>query len=90
MSFYIPFFALNKDLTLEQLNILVDLKQKQSDTMEARFSRKELEESVQLTKAARMQTQQSAKQGKTIMVFTMVTIIFVCLGTPNSIQQITY
>lgn len=38
--------------------------------MEARFARKEAEESLNLTKV-------TTKQGKTIMVFTVVTITFV-------------
>jgi len=59
------------------LNLLVDLKQKQNNVMEARFSRKELAQSVKLTKAATKQADETGKQGKTIMVFTVVTIVFV-------------
>lgn len=47
--------------------------------MEARISRKELEESVQLTKAAKRQAEATARQGETVMVFTVVTIVFVSL-----------
>ncbi|RGP72184.1 ankyrin repeat [Fusarium sporotrichioides] len=48
------------------LNLLIDLKQKQSNVMDARY--------------ARMQAEESVKQGKTIMVFTIVTIIFLPLS----------
>ncbi|UZP46438.1 hypothetical protein NXS19_014250 [Fusarium pseudograminearum] len=48
------------------LNLLIDLKQKQSNVMDARY--------------ARVQAEQSARQGKTIMVFTIVTIIFLPLS----------
>jgi len=47
--------------------------------MEARFARREAEESLKLTKLAKEQADDTAKQGKTIMVFTIVTIIFVSL-----------
>ncbi|EKJ72997.1 hypothetical protein FPSE_06785 [Fusarium pseudograminearum CS3096] len=48
------------------LNLLIDLKQKQSNVMDARY--------------ARVQAEQSVKQGKTIMVFTIVTIVFLPLS----------
>ncbi|KAK6709503.1 hypothetical protein SNK04_010449 [Fusarium graminearum] len=48
------------------LNLLIDLKQKQSNVMDARY--------------ARVQAEQSARQGKTIMVFTIVTIVFLPLS----------
>lgn len=61
---------------VHQLNFLVDLKQKQSNVMEARFTRKEAV-ALELTKASQKQARETAKQGKTIMVFTIVTITFV-------------
>jgi hypothetical protein len=48
----------------------VDLKQKQSDVLDARSARIQAEESLKVTK-------ENERQGKTMKVFTVVTIIFV-------------
>lgn len=52
-----------------QVNPLLDLKQKYASVFEARF--------------ARQQATAAAQQGQTIMVFTIVTIIFVRLFLPH-------
>ncbi|KAH8652160.1 hypothetical protein BX600DRAFT_472039 [Xylariales sp. PMI_506] len=57
----------------QALDFLVDLKQKQSNVMDARSARVQAEESLKMTK-------ESEKQGKTIMVFTIVTIVFLPLS----------
>ncbi|KAH0846615.1 hypothetical protein FOPE_10989 [Fonsecaea pedrosoi] len=56
--------------TLDALNHLVDLKQKHASLLEARWAR---DEAVQ----TRRQAEETARQGNTIMVFTIVTIVFV-------------
>ena len=53
-----------------QLNHLLDLKQKQANASEARSARKQAEDTA-------VQAEQTTKQGKTVLVFTVVTIIFV-------------
>ncbi|KAM7198459.1 hypothetical protein V8F33_004965 [Rhypophila sp. PSN 637] len=52
-----------------QLNDLIDLKQKFSNILEARWSRTMAEE-------ASRQAEETARQGTTLMVFTSVTIVF--------------
>ncbi|KAH8588879.1 hypothetical protein B0O99DRAFT_746454 [Bisporella sp. PMI_857] len=52
--------------TLEAINQVLELKQKQANASEARTTR--------------MQAEQSDRQGKTLMVFTIVTIIFLPLS----------
>ena len=49
---------------------LLDLKQKQANIQEARSARKMAEQSAK-------QAESAAKQGRTVMLFTVVTIIFV-------------
>lgn len=53
-------------LTFPQLEQLLDFKQKQSNVMEAHFSRR--------------QAESAARQGNIIMLFTMMTILFVSDG----------
>ncbi|KAN0099938.1 hypothetical protein V8E51_013713 [Hyaloscypha variabilis] len=53
----------------QALDFLVDLKQKQSDVLDARSARIQAEESLKVTK-------ENERQGKTMKVFTVVTIIF--------------
>ena len=48
----------------------MDLKQKQSDVLDARSARIQAEESLKMTK-------ENERQGKTLMIFTVVTIILV-------------
>ncbi|OAL35995.1 hypothetical protein AYO20_04656 [Fonsecaea nubica] len=55
--------------TLDALNHLVDLKQKHASLLEARWAR---HEAVQ----TRRQAEETARQGNTIMVFTIATIVF--------------
>ncbi|KAJ6020750.1 hypothetical protein N7540_006254 [Penicillium herquei] len=57
-------------ITILQINFLLDLKQKHANVMEA--------------KAAREQTQETADQGRTILVFTIVTIVFAPLSFLSS------
>ncbi|KIW75774.1 hypothetical protein Z517_10517 [Fonsecaea pedrosoi CBS 271.37] len=59
--------------TLDALNHLVDLKQKHASLLEARWAR---DEAVQ----TRRQAEETARQGNTIMVFTIVTIVFLPLS----------
>ena len=54
-------------LTNEQLTQLLDFKQMHASSIEARF--------------AREQAGLTARQGETIMIFTIVTIVFVCLSS---------
>ncbi|PMD60285.1 uncharacterized protein K444DRAFT_588846 [Hyaloscypha bicolor E] len=57
----------------QALDFLVDLKQKQSNVLDARSARIQAEESLKMTK-------ENERQGKTLMVFTVVTIIFLPLS----------
>lgn len=56
------------------------MKQRQANVQEARSAREMAEDSAE-------QTKESIKQGRTIMVFTVVTIIFVSVVYPPMIQQ---
>jgi hypothetical protein len=56
-----------------QLNFLVDLKQKQSNVMDARATRIQAQASFKMTV-------ESEKQGKTLMLFTVATIVFVSIA----------
>lgn len=60
-------------MSLAQINHLLDLKQKNAN----------LSEAVQ----ARKQAEQSAQQGRTILVFTIVTIVFVSWELPSNISN---
>jgi hypothetical protein len=53
-----------------QLKDLLDLKQKQANVVEARSQRHQAQESAKLAK-------ETTKQGRAILLFTMITIIFV-------------
>lgn len=55
------------------IEMLLDLKQKQANILEAEWTRQQSVES-------RKQSVQTTKQGETIMVFTVVTIVFVGLN----------
>jgi plasmid rolling circle replication initiator protein Rep len=55
-----------------QLNTLVDLKQKQNNMIDTRTARLQAEQSHTMAMEAE-------RQGRTLMVFTIVTIIFVGL-----------
>lgn len=56
----------------QQLSTLVDLKQKQNNMIDARTARLQAEQS-------HLMTLEAEKQGRTLMVFTIVTIVFVSL-----------
>lgn len=56
-----------------QLNFLVDLKQKQSNVMDARATRIQAQASFKMTV-------ESEKQGETLMLFTVATIVFVSIA----------
>lgn len=67
----------------------MDLKQKQSNVLDSRSTRIQADESLKLTQKMAEMTQtlvemniENRKQGETLMVFTIVTIIFV--GNPAS------
>ncbi|KAI9642366.1 hypothetical protein NHQ30_009170 [Ciborinia camelliae] len=63
--------------TYVALNHLLDLKQKQANISEAESAHRQANESLDLARLAQVQADQSAQQGKTVMVFTVVTILFV-------------
>jgi hypothetical protein len=62
---------------LEQLQDLLDLKQKQASVIEARAARKDTKSSADQAEASASLAYESFKQGWAIMIFTIVTIIFV-------------
>jgi hypothetical protein len=86
------------------LNDLVDRKQKQASISEALSARKQAENtSRQADHAARQadstaeqariaaeQAAETTRQGKTILVFTVVTIIFVCSTLSSSGRTLTF
>lgn len=65
-------FKAYMSLTAQQLSTLVDLKQKQNNMIDARTARLQAEQS-------HLMTLEAEKQGRTLMVFTIVTIVFVSL-----------
>ncbi|KAK7211731.1 hypothetical protein V2G26_018909 [Clonostachys chloroleuca] len=60
--------------TYKALNFLVDLKQKQSNVMDARETR------IQAQASFKMTVESDEKQGKTLMLFTVATIVFLPLS----------
>jgi hypothetical protein len=58
---------------------LLDLKQKQASVIEARSARKEVKASSDQAEASVSLAYEAVKQGWSIMLFTIVTIIFVRL-----------
>ncbi|TGO07790.1 hypothetical protein BTUL_0247g00190 [Botrytis tulipae] len=82
------------DKTYQSLNHLLDLKQKQANVSEALSSRKQMESSalqaaaanklaeisLEQTYVANEQAVESVRQGRTVLVFTVVTIIFLPLS----------
>ncbi|KIX93103.1 uncharacterized protein Z520_11160 [Fonsecaea multimorphosa CBS 102226] len=62
------------------LNVLVDLKQKQINVLEARATRRGAEETLRSTNAMLQLNKAAEKQGDTVMVFTVVAIIFLPLS----------
>jgi hypothetical protein len=78
-----------------QLNHLLDLKQKQANVSEALSARMQAENTarhaeisaqhaakgVEQAQLAREQAEATARQGRTVLVFTVVTIIFVSFNT---------
>ncbi|PQE25595.1 ankyrin repeat protein [Rutstroemia sp. NJR-2017a BBW] len=80
--------------TYQSLNHLLDLKQKQANVSEALSARKQMESLAQQAEAANTlaensyeqtvlaadQAAESARQGKTVLVFTVITIIFLPLS----------
>lgn len=74
-------------LMLRQLYHLIDLKQKQASILEALAMRKQAdilarhaEEGAVQAKEAQEQTGEAIKQGRTVLLFTVVTIVFVRLS----------
>jgi hypothetical protein len=55
----------------------VDRKQSQASAVEARYAREAAEASAQQAEAAALLAYETYKQGWSIMIFTIVTIIFV-------------
>ncbi|KAG4431028.1 hypothetical protein IFR05_013486 [Cadophora sp. M221] len=64
---------------------LLDLKQKQTNVSEARSSRFQAELANKQAEQATNQAIETAKQGKSIMLFTTVTILFLPLSTVSSL-----
>ncbi|KAH6708782.1 hypothetical protein BKA61DRAFT_557600 [Leptodontidium sp. MPI-SDFR-AT-0119] len=64
----------------QALDFLVDLKQKQSNVLDSRSARIQTEESLKMTEQTVKMTKENKRQGKTLMVFTIVTIIFLPLS----------
>jgi Mg2+ and Co2+ transporter CorA len=60
-----------------KLQDLLDLKQKQASVIEARAARKDAKSSADQAEASTSLTYETVKQGWSIMIFTIVTIIFV-------------
>ncbi len=74
-------------LMLGQLYHLIDLKQKQASILEALAMRKQAdilarhaEEGAIQAREAKEQTGEAIKQGRTVLLFTVVTIVFVRLS----------
>jgi len=59
---------------------LLDLKQKQASVIEARSARKEAKGSADQAETSTSLAYETVKQGWSIMVFTIVTIIFVSIS----------
>lgn len=74
----------DSDPNLSQLHRLIDLKQKQANFSEAISARELARQTAENTELQIKQAQETTRQGKTLMVFTVVTIIFV---RATSIQQ---
>ncbi|KAI0840804.1 hypothetical protein F5Y06DRAFT_261804 [Hypoxylon sp. FL0890] len=68
------------DRTSKMLITLLDLKQKQASISEAFSARKQAENSVHYAQMQAEQAQETAKQGRTLMLFTVVTILFLPLS----------
>ncbi|PVH73425.1 hypothetical protein DL98DRAFT_51819 [Cadophora sp. DSE1049] len=78
---------LHKDAshTYSQIVDLLDLKQKQTNVSEARSSRFQAELANKQAEQAALQAIETTKQGKSIMLFTTVTILFLPLSTVASL-----
>lgn len=63
--------------TYAALQDLLDLKQKQASVIEARSARRDAKASADQAEAATSLANQTVRQGWSIMIFTIVTIIFV-------------
>jgi hypothetical protein len=59
------------------LQDLLDLKQKQASVIEARSARRDAKASADQAEASTSLAYETVKQGWSIMIFTIVTIIFV-------------
>jgi len=66
--------------TYKALQDLLDLKQKQASVIEARAARKDAKSSADQAEASTSLTYETVKQGWAIMIFTIVTIIFLPLS----------
>jgi hypothetical protein len=56
---------------------LLDLKQKQASVVEAEKSRESAQQQAVLSAAAANQAEATNRQGNTLMVFTLTTVVFV-------------
>ena len=73
-----------------QLYHLIDLKQKQANILESLAMRKttdilarHAEEGAIQAREAQQQTDQAIKQGRTVLLFTVVAVVFVRLSIPR-------
>ncbi|KAH8810868.1 hypothetical protein F5884DRAFT_261802 [Xylogone sp. PMI_703] len=69
----------------DSINHLLDLKQKDANIYEAVESRKQAEQTHVQAEQTRIQAEQTTKQGRTILVFTIVTIVFLPMSFLSSI-----
>ncbi|OTA97352.1 hypothetical protein M434DRAFT_299245 [Hypoxylon sp. CO27-5] len=68
------------DRTSQMLITLLDLKQKQASISEAFSARKQTENSAHYAQKQAEQAEETAKQGRTLLLFTVVTILFLPLS----------
>jgi len=66
--------------TYKDLRAVLDLKQKQASVSEARSARREAEASVELAEASTKLSLAAHRNGYTIVIFTLVTIVFLPLS----------
>ncbi|KAL4883005.1 hypothetical protein BJY04DRAFT_216723 [Aspergillus karnatakaensis] len=69
----------------QSIDSLLDLKQKQANLIEARFARQQAENTAKQAETTARQAENSARQSEIIMVFPMVTIVFLPLSFLTSL-----
>lgn len=71
-------------LTTWQILHLVDLMQKRANFQEARAAGEQAQEAATQTKHSLLLTKRSAAQGQMLMVFTLLTAVYVCDSEAHS------